>query len=467
MAENKSMTKEIQQIFETIDKNNKLYYQYLVAGFIHKHLNLSQIYNVLPFDVLNLLILCLGTQSKDIINHIKSFPISITNNQFPAKLCRSSKMNIWAEVLNNNIYSNIQTIIIKHCALQSLGIMQLCNALKYSCKNLKYLDFTGNEICLRSCKAIGHLLMPLTIDLDSFSCTDQKRVQSTLITSEYSYIETLILSQNPIGGSGAELIGKALCFTKHLKYLQLENCEINDLGLKYLRRGIERNTSICDINVAANKFNDRGAREIQAWILRNSSLQKLDISRNDLGPDGTLTIAKGFACTNTKSVKYLKSNMNHIGDQGAKAFAKMLTLNQTLEILELCFNQIYDDGARVLIQGLARNYGLKKIILWFNKLGNGWLTFLQKGLKQRSEQVFFKDNMINSIVECTELMHGICQMIVEYLPIYMDFEIDVSCHDRISKRCVEKVLEYMCLHAICGVKIVCKRKSEIDSYSIY
>merc|ERR1740123_2532821 len=406
-------------------------------------------------------------------------------------------MKLWREVLNNNVYNGLKSIQLRWCAMQSAGAKLLADGLGNSCMNsLETLDLMGNEIGVSGSRAISQLLAP-GVDLDSFQVQDSRSVLAAFEhTTRIGCIKTLILSYNCTSDAGCGYLGKAICISNTIKRLELENCEIGDNGCKYLRRGIERNQSIKQLNIAANRFGDLGAREIQSFLLRNSSLAKLDISRNRLGPQRTMEIAKGL--TMNRSLKNLRMNINRIGARGAQLLAKMLINNHSLEELELSYNEIFNDGVQVLAQGLVQNHGLKRIVLWYNGLEDAAARQLARALHQRSKQAHFRNDMVQSIAEAQPdyffivdknakhrerdresaerdkkkgrhhsskakprphpETYPICEKIVDYLPVYMYFEVDLSHNRRITKNGINALLEVANSDSIAvkGLKDCCR-----------
>eukprot|EP00485_Elphidium_margaritaceum_P009960 CAMPEP_0202689788 /NCGR_PEP_ID=MMETSP1385-20130828/4969_1 /ASSEMBLY_ACC=CAM_ASM_000861 /TAXON_ID=933848 /ORGANISM="Elphidium margaritaceum" /LENGTH=515 /DNA_ID=CAMNT_0049344977 /DNA_START=237 /DNA_END=1784 /DNA_ORIENTATION=- len=408
-------------------------------------------------------------------------------------VCRTDAMRLWRDVLNANVYNGLKVIQLRWCAMQSAGAKLLADGLGNSCMNsLETLDLMGNEIGVSGSRAISQLLAP-GVDLDSFQVQDSRSVLAAFEhTSRIGCIKTLVLSYNCTSDAGCGYLGKAICISNTINTLELENCEIGDNGCKYLRRGIERNQTIRVLNIAANRFGDLGAREIQSFLLRNSSLAKLDISRNRLGPQRTMEIAKGL--TMNRSLKNLRMNINRIGARGAQLLAKMLINNHSLEELELSYNEIFNDGVQVLAQGLVQNHGLKRIVLWYNGLEDAAARQLARALHQRSKQAHFRNDMVQAIAESQPShffivekggagggaaaatvggsggkqqaaaaaaaqnkksrhhsskskprphpeTYPICEKIVDYLPVYMYFEVDLSHNRRITKNGINALLE--------------------------
>lgn len=177
-----------------------------------------------------------------------------------------------------------------------------------------------------------------------------------------------------------------------------------------------------------------------------------------------------------RSLKNLRMNINRIGARGAQLLAKMLINNHSLEELELSYNEIFNDGVQVLAQGLVQNHGLKRIVLWYNGLEDAAARQLARALHQRSKQAHFRNDMVQSIAESqpdyffiidrnnkhhssskpskSSRHHSskskprphpetypICEKIVDYLPVYMYFEVDLSHNRRITKNGINALLE--------------------------
>merc|ERR1712099_81459 len=161
--------------------------------------------------------------------------------------------------------------------------------------------------------------------------------------------------------------------------------------------------------------------------------------------------------------------------RGAQLLAKMLINNHSLEELELSYNEIFNDGVQVLAQGLVQNHGLKRIVLWYNGLEDAAARQLARALHQRSKQAHFRNDMVQSIAESQPdyffiidkngkhqssqpskksrhhsskskprphpETYPICEKIVDYLPVYMYFEVDLSHNRRITKNGINALLE--------------------------
>lgn len=380
----------------------------------------------------------------------------VEKKMLPPNVCRSDTMKLWREVLNNDVYDGIKVLSLRWCAIQSSGAKLLAEGLFNSCMGyLETLDLMGNEIGVSGTRAIANLLAP-GIDLDSFQVQESKSVLACFEgRKRIGTLKVLVLSYNCTSDAGCGYLGKAICISNTIRTLELENCEISDKGCKYLRRGIERNSTLKTLNIAANRFGDLGAREIQSFLLRNNSLEKLDISRNRLGAGRTTDIAKGL--TMNHSLKFLRMNINRIGARGAQVLAKMLINNHTLQQIELSYNEIFNDGVQVIAQGLVQNHGLRRIVLWYNGLEDSAARQLARALHQRSKLQHFRNDMVQAVAE-SHREHfyqpdkngklrpdpdtfALCERIIDYIPVFMHFEIDLSHNRRITKNGITALTE--------------------------
>lgn len=102
-----------------------------------------------------------------------------------------------------------------------------------------------------------------------------------------------------------------------------------------------------------------------------------------------------------KSVKWINLFNNKIGFDGAKGFADLIEVNNTIEFLDLGHNRIRNKGITVLGESLAKNpsNNLKVLGLRFNFLSDeGVIEFLKKVyLKAKNNKltdIFLKNNSI-------------------------------------------------------------------------
>ena len=145
---------------------------------------------------------------------------------------------------------------------------------------------------------------------------------------------------------------------------------IGDDGIARLATALQANTTIKLLCISANfSIAVNGAKSLGRALSVNSSLEKLDISYIRIGDDGIAHIANGLQ-TNT-TLKVMDILDCNISDKGAESLAKALSVNISLEMLNICDNNIGDNGATHIATALHTST-LKS--LWFYGVGSGIVT---------------------------------------------------------------------------------------------
>jgi hypothetical protein len=139
-------------------------------------------------------------------------------------------------------------------------------------------------------------------------------------------------------------IAKALKENKSLKTLYLEGHSFSSGSGVKLAAALQVNTTLLELNL---NIKPEGARAIARALEDNKTLERLDLSHNRIGDEGAIAFAE--ALKKNKSLKKLGLSHNKIGDPGVKALAKSLLENTTLETLFLGNNKIQQAGTKELI----------------------------------------------------------------------------------------------------------------------
>ena len=145
---------------------------------------------------------------------------------------------------------------------------------------------------------------------------------------------------------------------------------IGDDGIAQLATALQANTTIKLLCISANfSIAVNGAKSLGRALSVNSSLEKLDISYIRIGDDGIAHIANALQTNATlKVMDILDCN---ISDKGAESLAKALSVNISLEMLNICDNNIGDNGATHIATAL-RTSTLRSLL--FYGVGSGIVT---------------------------------------------------------------------------------------------
>lgn len=177
-------------------------------------------------------------------------------------------------------------------------------------------------------------------------------------------IRFLDLRHNDIGDEGARILSAAMKQKScALKSLILGNCMIGDAGAQYLSQGL-RMRGLQELDLRGNQIGDRGAWALSRALTLGIDLERLDLRDNKIGDAGADSLALAIAYYHTcYTLSDLNLSLNRIGDAGAQKLAVALKVNSTLEDLNLAGNSIGDDGAQALAAALEYNRTLCRMNL--------------------------------------------------------------------------------------------------------
>lgn len=247
-----------------------------------------------------------------------------------------------------------------------------------------------------------------------------------ILGAKGSTLTHLRLHSNNLGPVGAQHLGLALEANPPLMQLDVSENDIGQVGFEQLARGLRANTNIKHLNLgyafpgdngivalagmlhqgasaglsqlqvlqlAGNNFGAKGCQALGSLLVHSSELKELhidDIKFEDQGDETVLAVAKRFqkdvsklttfdaGKTNLNSrnivqlARYLETNTvlqrlylngNSVGDEGAKAFSRVLASKSGrgtsgLQDLDLSEAEIGVIGARALLSGLKSNRNL-------------------------------------------------------------------------------------------------------------
>ena len=114
----------------------------------------------------------------------------------------------------------------------------------------------------------------------------------------------------------------------------------------------------------------------------NTSLNGLDLSENGVGETGAASLSQ--ALTANSSLTSLDLSSNTIGEAGATFLSQALTANSSLTSLDLSRTGIGDSGATSLSQALTANSSLTSLNLSYNSIGKTGAASLFQALTANS-----------------------------------------------------------------------------------
>ena len=182
---------------------------------------------------------------------------------------------------------------------------------------------------------------------------------------------------------GSEALGCAvermLTVNQTLRILKLQDCGLNDVIAGHIATGLSKNSSLKQLNLKSNRITSVGAAHIFKSLEHNTSLKELDLSSNIFS-------------------SHYRTATNDDSEALGCAVEGMLTVNQTLRILELQDCQFNDMLAGHIGTGLAKNSSLKQLNLKSNRITSVGEAHIFKSLEQNTslEELDLSSNQLFS-----------------------------------------------------------------------
>jgi Leucine Rich repeat len=215
----------------------------------------------------------------------------------------------------------------------------------------------------------------------------------------------LDLDDNGIGNVGSVTIAMALLQNMSLQTLFLCGNGIDPAGAASFAETLRINTCLVELRLARNNIGDNGAELLARAVAENHSLVQLNFHSCNIGDAGLTALAQ--ALEYNTSLIGLRLSDNTFGIAGLTSIAFVLTENTGLAELNLGDNTINDDGAAVLAGMLRRNSTVMELHLQDNDVSDAGATSILNALTERNTELSFldltgNDNISSSILSAIE-----------------------------------------------------------------
>lgn len=177
---------------------------------------------------------------------------------------------------------------------------------------------------------------------------------------------------------------KALCFRQNL---------ISAQGAIRLAKALKKNKSITSLELDYNKIKDEGLIALAEAVYYHRNLEVLSLAGNQIGDAGCSALMTAMMDSQKKTgephrMKHLQLSNNLIGDPGAKALARMIRKNETVEMLSLSCNNLTDKGVGYILEVAEKHaLPLKSLMLARNQLSSKTLIKLADYLTKVDREV--------------------------------------------------------------------------------
>ncbi|XP_014252099.1 protein phosphatase 1 regulatory subunit 37-like isoform X2 [Cimex lectularius] len=175
-------------------------------------------------------------------------------------------------------------------------------------------------------------------------------------------LEHLESRNNPLNESLIQFLSRALRLGTQLQVLKLENCSLTGRPIVILAAALKLNTTLKELYLAENDLTTNDATQLSTLLKCNVTLQLLDISNNCIADIGF-----GHLCdaiceqTGPAGLSILVLWNNRLKTASSQHLKRVLTLNSTLEMLNIGHNDLKDEFLYEIKEALAQNKTLLRI----------------------------------------------------------------------------------------------------------
>ncbi len=219
-----------------------------------------------------------------------------------------------------------------------LAHWSMLNFIAFNVFASDYDRYCGDLVNLFSPVAPSKLYIRVYLDKTPASIV-KAEAPLTEIRKEYSICDYTFVSR----------LTQIVATNSNLRVLILVGNCINKKMTCMLVKGLERNTSLVELNISSNEICDYGATSIFEALRHNIALEDVNVNYNNITDSGAVGI---FSAVSHMRLKNLSIAGNKIHNEGMRALAEMLAHNITLINVDASWNSVeiklFDDLGNAL-----------------------------------------------------------------------------------------------------------------------
>ena len=208
-------------------------------------------------------------------------------------------------------------------------------------------------------------------------------------------LQRLDLSQCEFGADTITVLADGISENCHLVSLKLEHCRLEDDEVAQIIRALEGHPCLLELSLRLNYCETEGVRAIADLLASDAKtkLQRLDIAQQDPGVLDLAELAR--ALVTNKTMLYLDVKENYVRNDHIVALAEALTVNRTLEEVNLENCDIRETGWMSFMEHLPNMQGLFR--LWIKENPINWSEECVAATNQTMSRVLQKNSTIHTI----------------------------------------------------------------------
>nr|CAD7412181.1 unnamed protein product [Timema cristinae] len=158
-----------------------------------------------------------------------------------------------------------------------------------------------------------------------------------------------------------ESLGRVLSSSGAVSKVDLSDCLIPSQGVACLLGHLARNTSVHTLVLRGNNIHSHNVGRVGALLKHNGHLKKLSLEWNSLGlfPEMFSEFCEGLSLN--MSLESLDLKNNQLPPEVARDLAQAISRNKTLKYLDLRWNNLGWNGGQLLQAALNKNISLIKV----------------------------------------------------------------------------------------------------------
>ena len=266
----------------------------------------------------------------------------------------------FSKALKDN--TSITALFLENDKITEDGIIALANALEGN-KSVKAL-YIYQTLTEKAMQAIANAMLTnmtlRTLYMSSLDATYSEIIQ-TLTKASFERTYTNEFKRM--------FVKKYLLDNSNATTLDCSNDNHGEIGqneVAYIANFLkEKDTILQRLYLQNCAIQNPGMRTLANALIVNKTLEKLDVSNNGIGNQGVASLANALMENQTLTSLHLGSNL--IGDVGIEKLANALIVNKSLTHLDVSNNNIGNQGLKVLIDALEQNQTITNVNLNDNK----------------------------------------------------------------------------------------------------
>ena len=221
---------------------------------------------------------------------------------------------------------------------------------------------------------VEELLGRAAVELSGKGIKEQDATPLATVIEQNGKLSTLNLSSNQLGGAFAGMLATAVAKSRSLEAIDLSDNALGAEGGKAFAEAIAVSTSLTEVTLLKNEFDVKTAKTLsqvsreKQVSLCGIAIDQAEASFKGLGLRTADVVLIAAAVEFRSSLTSINLDGNEIGNEGCKAFGKVLASSRNIKTVNLTNNKISEEGAKHIADAVAASRSLSVVDMRFNPI---------------------------------------------------------------------------------------------------